>query len=347
MAEVAADDVVEVERLREFRGVDREACRELFCLLLPIFALLLSALFRRGVGAPLAQVRRAVALRAVHWPTFRYITLGVAVAAIYAAFYFVGGSFNGGSDILQRRGYWPTLSGLTDKLPVFPLPFWIALTIVIVPLVAALLVLLGHGLVRALQRGPRDPALLGVTLSMLVILGLTMSVTAYHDSLSLPLLAGLIIFLLARVRGRVAPVGPAVVVLVLFATFGILSLRDLHNWHTAAWRAGQALLAAGVPLTHISGGNEWNYWYLGEEEVRQARAAGRPLSFGVKLIQPEYVISFSPQITWIVDAPFPESGPPYRVCAQLPYERPLHAAPAYVYVLTDGGCPLSGLPQAP
>ena len=240
-------------------------------------------------------------------------------------------------------GYWPTLSGGEQKLPALPPLVWTMLTVLVVPLTAWLFVLLcravGH-VRQSAQEG--EPGTLVVALCSLLLLALTISSPYYHDTLALALLPGLTVFLLSQVRGRVVRPALAQLVLAVFVAISLVSMHEFGNWHSAAWRAGQALLSAGVPITRISGGNEWNYWYLWEDYVRQARASGQPISFGVKQITPDYVLSFSPQIHGIVDAPFPVGGPAYRVCAQTPYERPLVGTPGFVYTLGRGQCASSG-----
>src|SRR5205823_5611628 len=128
---------------------------------------------------------------------------------------------------------------------------------------------------------------------------------------------------------------------VAFVVFSVVNLRDQAAWRSAAWDQEQALLAAGVPATHISGMSEANYWYWWEPAVAQAKAAGQPLSFAThqSLLVPDYVISFTPTPTWVVDTPGDRPPDPYRVCRAQPYAAFPGGPGGTVYTLSRGLCP--------
>jgi hypothetical protein len=71
-----------------------------------------------------------------------------------------------------------------------------------------------------------------------------------------------IVWLLRLYQGYVASALPAisVVVLAIFAAFGIAGTHDLFAWHRAQVAAIDEVRAAGVPRTEIQGGFEYDGW---------------------------------------------------------------------------------------
>jgi hypothetical protein len=261
----------------------------------------------------------------------------------------LGGIFNGRGFELDWHGYLPGLTGTGSKLPVLPFAGWVALTVLITPLAALLSVLLARGPLLRLRarREPLEPIWGLLTLTTLGLLVLTLVAIAYHDTYTLPLLPGLIVAVLLPLRHRRVPVWPAGVVIGIVAAFSLVSMREYHNWQTAMWQSGRALLAAGVAPRQVVGTLEWNHWYLWTDAMQEMQAQNWPYSQEVyrRLIIPDYVLSFTPEITEIPDLPELTPLPGYRVCARRAYDRPLYDTPGYIYTLTRTHCP-AGLEAA-
>ncbi len=300
-------------------------------LLLPLFAWLVT-------NVRLSSARRALGI---------YTVPVVGFGLVYTLFYLTAGTFNGGSDVFQSRGYLVNLTGLTLKPPVFPPTFWTAVTVIVVPSVALLLGLIARAVGRWRAGAPPNPRLRLIGLTTMGLLGLTFIAQWYHDSYVLPLLPGGIIFLLTLGPREGPPrLRLAYSVVLAFALFSVLSLRDAAAWRRVAWAQEQALLAAGVAPHQISGTSEANYWYLWEPAVAAAKAAGVPLSFAThqRLLTADYVISFTPTPHWVVDTPHTEHPPVYHVCRAESYQAFFAAPVGMIYTLAHGSCPAAHVP---
>lgn len=306
-------------------------------LLLPMFALFIA---RPARAAPSAEAEASPTAAAPSSRRGLSIVTGLGVLALYVGFYVLAHPFNAIADILRVGGYLPNLVGTDEKAPPLPPQLWDALTLVVAPLAAGLVWAIGSSGWRGVQRPwqQHDPRLRLIGLTLGGVGALTFTDRFFHDTLLLPLLPGLILLLLKRAP-RPAGLLPAAIMLLAVAGMSVVLLRDYWGWHTAAWRAGQALVTAGVPPAHINGGGEWGYWYAWEQAVQEARAAGQPINEDIHthLLTPDYVLSFSPHPAWIPDAG--NTAQSYRVCTTTPYTGLFDSRPSYIYTLTRGQCP--------
>jgi hypothetical protein len=86
---------------------------------------------------------------------------------------------------------------------------------------------------------------------------------------------------------------------------------DYFDWHDARWSQAQALVDQGVPLEKLDAGYEWSGWYLADEGYAYLQAQGRPVTTNPfqYVIDPEYMVTFSPQ-------------PGYQVAQEWPFYSP-------------------------
>ncbi len=166
---------------------------------------------------------------------------------------------------------------------------------------------------RALWRRQRPPAPSDfLALVAVILFGGTYLVSAgFLDRYWLPVLPFLIAVGLGTLRG----VGRRGLLLrgglfALVAGYGIVMHLDDYAGHTAAWNAGQWLVARGVSYRQIKSYAGWEGYYLGDVALREqpsqdVAVLGRVFAPDL-IIDPQYVVS-------------PDPLPGYTVLARFPY----------------------------
>ncbi len=113
----------------------------------------------------------------------------------------------------------------------------------------------------------------------------------FLDRYWLPVLPFIIIAALTWARGRsIRSLAPALAMLVVIATFGILVRLDQYDYVSAQWQAGRWLVSQGVPYTKINNGYTWNGYYLHDEPVKWFGAGNLDINKIGRVYPPELVI---------------------------------------------------------
>lgn len=261
-------------------------------------------------------------------------------AAVLGVFYFGGVTYFGArgdwwpyyQGSLTSAGFWPSLAfyaSPTDHRPPFlPLPVWVGMTYI----GAALALILTMNLVVRFVCALRDrgytptwnsvsqhlqhvgPSRALVYLSFLALLTPVLVYPLFVERYFLPFLPAAIILLLEATRRVFPSVALAGVSLLVVSIFSVGLMWDYWDWHAARWMEAQSLVAAGVPLEKLDAGYEWSGWYLSPEAYAYIRAHRLPLTANPVqyIIDPEYMITFTPQFG-------------YRVAQELPFYSPFRA----------------------
>ncbi len=212
-------------------------------------------------------------------------------------------------------------------IPVFAHDLWVALTLlsaVLSVLVVWQVAATGAGVIF----GPRRPDDWLVILPLTVIAaygaGTIMALGAngqVFDRYMLPLVPAAAALLVAqpgfawRVRPAAARLVPAILLLVIFAGFGVPAAHDYLAWNRARWRATGTLLASGVPASRIDGGYEFGGWYL---------------------YRPDYQLQPDKSFWWVADDTYVIASGPlpgYAATARFHFDRWLGSENSNVFVL--------------
>jgi 4-amino-4-deoxy-L-arabinose transferase-like glycosyltransferase len=178
--------------------------------------------------------------------------------------------------------------------PFFPQPVWIGFTLV----GAACAVVLGAiAITRAaptlLQR--TDPKLHLLLLYTLTLTLPTLLFALFYERYILPFIPIAIILLLDAMRRVRLSLWSGAVGLLVMGVFSIALMWDYWGWHEVRWAAAEKLVAEGVSLDHVDGGNEWDGWYLSSEAYAYIRAHDVPMTTNPweYVIDPDYMITFT------------------------------------------------------
>ncbi len=92
---------------------------------------------------------------------------------------------------------------------------------------------------------------------------------------------------------------PGVIGLVVFAGLALALTHDWLSWNAARWSLGRRVIAAGVPLSDLEGGFEWDNWFDPHPDHSVSSSAARGLtvrfnSFRHPNLTGRYGLSFSP-----------------------------------------------------
>ena len=230
--------------------------------------------------------------------------------------------------------------------PFVPVPFWATMTYIGAALAVLLLLVLATQLAQALRQpalpspcggsgrghGGERPAFselarlwallsarlqrLGPTrgliyASFLALLALVLVYPLFVERYFLPFLPGAILLLLDATR-RLRPSLPlAAASLLAVGLFSVGLMWDYYDWHAVRWADSQALVAQGVPLEKLDAGYEWNGWNLSDEAYAYIQAHGSPFIDDpfAYVLDPEYMVTFTPQPGYQVDQEWPFYSP--------------------------------------
>jgi Dolichyl-phosphate-mannose-protein mannosyltransferase len=279
----------------------------------------------------LPQTKRA-------WSAIGTLSTRLRVTAILLIIFFFGSvtyfglrndwwPYSRGS--LSNAGLWPSLAFNAYpndvRPPFFPEALWIGLTYI----GAACAVMLTLNLVSRLVTALRErsgfplnlhqniaPARALTYLNLLAVLSLLLVFPLFFERYFLPLLPGLIILLLEATPTLKPSWAFGAVALVAVGVFSVGLMWDYWDWHAVRWQQTQALVDQGVPLDKIDAGYEWTGWQLSGEAYSYIRAHNAPLTnVPVQyVIDPEYMVTFTPQPgytvaqTWPFYSPFRPNG---------------------------------------
>ncbi len=179
-----------------------------------------------------------------------------------------------------------------------------------------------------LREHRRHPAALLLAYTALFQLGVSLVTTKYMDRYTLygfPALVGLLC--LAASRGRFA-VRAAWGVLALCAGIFVCAAADYSSWNNAKWRLGRRAVARGMVAAPeaIQGGHDWDMYWTYEKRMAEL-AKTKPLED----IREWEWLEEMPREAFISFAP-PKLMGRGRLIFDEPYETPLRAGPAFLYL---------------
>jgi hypothetical protein len=148
---------------------------------------------------------------------------------------------------------------------------------------------------------------------------------SYFDRYLLVFLPATLLILLRGAEPTRGDWVPGVVGLAVFAGLALALTHDWLSWNAARWNLGRRVISAGVPLTDLEGGVEWDNWFDPHPDRSPSSSADHGLTisfnhFRHPNLTGRYGLSFSPL-------------PGTRVVDRQPYSAWLIKQPQAFYLL--------------